>query len=106
MLPDTIIQGLTAVEIHWLASQANVSIDQTLQALKQAGLDAMPGGGAEIFAPRVRDIICPKKISGQTWLDIHRAAHQQGIRSNATMLIGHIETPEEIVEWYKSILED
>jgi aminodeoxyfutalosine synthase len=98
LLPEAIIQGLTAVEIDWLARHANQPLSDTLRALQEAGLSAMPGGGAEVFSPRVRELICPKKISGGRWLDIHRAAHALGIRSNATMLFGHIETPEEIVD--------
>jgi dehypoxanthine futalosine cyclase len=97
-LPEAIIQGLTAVEIDWLARHANQTLGNTLQALQEAGLDAIPGGGAEVFSQRVRELICPNKISGDRWLDIHRAAHALGIQSNATLLFGHIETPEEIVD--------
>src|SRR5207245_7421602 len=67
-------------------------------ALKEAGVDSLPGGGAEIFNPRVRKVICDHKVSGQQWLNIARTAHQLGLRSNATMLYGHIETEEERVE--------
>src|SRR5712692_730365 len=69
-----------------------------LLALKEAGVDSLPGGGAEIFNPRVRKVICDHKVSGQQWLNIARTAHQLGLRSNATMLYGHIETEEERVE--------
>ena len=69
-----------------------------LQALKDAGLGSLPGGGAEVFSGRVRDMICERKISGQTWLDVHRAAHEVGMVSNATMLYGHVEEPEELAD--------
>jgi aminodeoxyfutalosine synthase len=69
-----------------------------LLALKEAGVDSLPGGGAEIFNPRVRKVICDHKTSGQMWLAIARTAHQLGLRSNATMLYGHVETEEERVE--------
>jgi aminodeoxyfutalosine synthase len=103
ILPDTVIQGLTAVEIHWFAQQAGKTINETLSALKEAGLDAIPGGGAEIFAQRVRDRICPDKINAHLWLMIHKQAHELGIRSNATMLFGHIETDQEIIDHLKQL---
>jgi aminodeoxyfutalosine synthase len=95
--PKVHIQGFTAVEIEYLSKIAGLSIKDTLIKLKDAGLGSLPGGGAEIFADRVRKKICPKKISGEEWLNIHRIAHKIGIRSNATMLYGHIETVEERV---------
>lgn len=98
VLPGATLQALTAVEIHWLSTRSGKPVADVLTALKAAGLDAVPGGGAEVFASRVRERICPKKISAEQWLEVHRAAHSLGIRSNATMLFGHIETPEEIVD--------
>lgn len=98
VLPSTIIQGMTAVEIQWLADLEGLSVEDVLIRLKSAGLDAIPGGGAEIFSSRVRNSICPNKISAQKWLSVHRVAHSLGIPSNATMLFGHIETPEDIVD--------
>ncbi len=74
-------------------------------ALKDAGVDSLPGGGAEIFHPRVRKIICDHKVSGQQWLNIARTAHQVGLRSNATMLYGHIETEEERVSHLLALRE-
>ena len=74
-------------------------------ALKDAGVDSLPGGGAEIFNPRVRKVICDHKASGQQWLNIARTAHQIGLRSNATMLYGHIETEEERVEHLLALRE-
>ncbi len=98
LLPQTAVQALTAVEIQWLSDRAGQSVAEVLAELKAAGLDALPGGGAEVFSARVRDSICPRKISADQWLGVHQRAHCLGIPSNATMLFGHIETPEEIVD--------
>ncbi|MDI6735582.1 MAG: aminofutalosine synthase MqnE [bacterium] len=96
--PDVHLQAFTAVEIHHIAQTANLSIEEVLKRLKEVGLTSIPGGGAEVFATRVRNKICPKKIDGNTWLKIMELAHNLGIKSNATMLYGHIETIEERVE--------
>jgi aminodeoxyfutalosine synthase len=98
VLPGVIIQSFTAVEIDYLAQLHGISHHEVLATLRDAGLDSLPGGGAEIFAPRVREIICPKKIDGEKWLSVHRAAHELGMRTNATMLYGHVETIEERVD--------
>lgn len=92
------IQAFTAVEIDYLAKNARLTIDETLKKLKKAGLDTIPGGGAEIFSDRVRKVICKDKISGEDWLSVMNAAHNAGIPTNATMLYGHIETDEERVD--------
>jgi dehypoxanthine futalosine cyclase len=97
-LPEVTLQALTAVEVQWLSERSGRPVAEVLAALKAAGMDAVPGGGAEVFASRVRDRICPKKISAEQWLDVHRTAHSLGIPSNATLLFGHIETPEEIID--------
>ncbi|HAP67522.1 MAG TPA: aminofutalosine synthase MqnE [Nitrospinae bacterium] len=96
--PDVHIQGFTAVEIEYLSRIANLPIKDTLIKLRNAGLGSIPGGGAEIFAERVRKKICPEKISGEEWLNVHKTAHQIGMRSNATMLYGHIEIVEERID--------
>ena len=96
--PSVHLKAFTMVEIAFLAKRARLSIPQTLQQLKNAGVDSLPGGGAEIFADRVRPIICDHKIDGDQWLDTARAAHQLGLRSNATMLYGHIENDEDRVD--------
>ena len=96
--PGVHLKAFTMVEIGYFARISKLSIHDTLVALKDAGVDSLPGGGAEIFNPRVRKIICDHKVSGQQWLNIARAAHQIGLRSNATMLYGHIENDEERVE--------
>jgi aminodeoxyfutalosine synthase len=97
-LPNVHLKAFTAVEIQFFADLENISIEETLHRLREAGLDSMPGGGAEIFAPRVREIICKGKISGERWLEIVRVAHRMGLHSNATMLYGHVETYGERVE--------
>jgi aminodeoxyfutalosine synthase len=96
--PQVHLKAFTMVEVGYYARIAKLSIKETLQAMKDAGVDSLPGGGAEIFHPRVRKIICDHKVSGQRWLEIARTAHEIGLKSNATMLYGHIETPEERVD--------
>jgi aminodeoxyfutalosine synthase len=103
--PQYCIQGFTAVELDHLAILEKLSVREVLVQLQQAGLDSMPGGGAEIFSPRVRQQICPKKISGSRWLEIHETAHQLGIKTNATMLYGHIETMEERIDHMLALRE-
>jgi aminodeoxyfutalosine synthase len=92
------LQAFTAVEIEYFSRISSLSLKETLKKLKEAGLGSIPGGGAEVFSPRLREIVCPKKISGETWLEVLRTAHKMGIKSNATMLYGHIETVEEKVD--------
>jgi aminodeoxyfutalosine synthase len=96
--PQVHLKAFTMVEVGYYARISKLSIRDTLLAMKDAGVDSLPGGGAEIFHPRVRKIICDHKVSGQMWLQIARTAHEIGLRSNATMLYGHIETPEERVD--------
>ena len=95
LYPHIHLQALTAVEIEHIASVSGLTVKETLIRLKDAGLGSLPGGGAEIFSDRIRKKLCPKKISGSQWLNVLRTAHNLGIRSNATMLYGHIETVEE-----------
>jgi aminodeoxyfutalosine synthase len=96
--PQVHLKAFTMVEVGYYSRISKLSIRDTLLAMKDAGVDSLPGGGAEIFNPRVRKVICDHKVSGQRWLEIARSAHEIGLRSNATMLYGHIETPEERVE--------
>ena len=96
--PGIHLKAFTMVEVGYFSRISKRPIRDVLVALKEAGVDSMPGGGAEIFAPRVRKVICDHKVSGQQWLNIARTAHQVGLPSNATMLYGHIETDEERVE--------
>jgi aminodeoxyfutalosine synthase len=93
--PQVHLKALTMVEIAFLAKRAKLSIEETLRQLKSAGLDSLPGGGAEIFNERVRRVICDHKIDGDQWLDTARTAHKIGLKSNATMLYGHIENEED-----------
>lgn len=97
-MPDVHLQAFTAVEIQHLAEMAGMNARDVLVRLRDAGLGSLPGGGAEVFSPRIREELCPEKLSSDDWLTVMRTAHELGIRSNATMLYGHIETPEEKVE--------
>ena len=96
--PGIHLKCFTAVEIAFFADLYGMSDEQVLIALKEAGLDSLPGGGAEIFAERVRRKICHDKCGTDRYLEIHRLAHEMGMRSNITMLYGHIETAEERVD--------
>lgn len=96
--PKTKLQAFTAVEIDHIAKTAGMNIEETLKDLKSAGLDSLPGGGAEVFSDRVRQNLFPKKIPADRWLEIHETAHNLEIPTNATMLYGHIETAEEKVD--------
>jgi aminodeoxyfutalosine synthase len=89
--PEIHIKAYTGVEIEFFARIARLSIEEVLKRLIDAGLGSLPGGGAEIFHPEVREQICGAKASTETWLDVHRTAHRLGLHSNATMLYGHIE---------------
>jgi aminodeoxyfutalosine synthase len=85
------LKAWTGVELDWFCRQTGLTIREVLEDLIAAGLGSLPGGGAEIFHPEVRDKICEHKADAGRWIDIHRTAHQLGLRSNATMLYGHIE---------------
>ena len=98
LLPSVLVQGMTAAEIHCLAQREESPVIDVLQRLKDAGLGAISGGGAEIFADEVRAKICSRKISAEQWLNVHEQAHSLGLPTNATMLFGHIESPEDIVD--------
>jgi aminodeoxyfutalosine synthase len=104
-LPSLHIKAFTAVEIDHFAMISGLSLANILRSLKDAGLESMPGGGAEIFNPRVRNKICPEKISGRRWLKVMETAHKEGIRTNATMLYGHLETYRHRVEHMMKLRE-
>lgn len=104
-VPNLHIKAFTAVEIAFFAKFAKASYKQTIQTLRDAGLDSMPGGGAEVFAKSVRDETCPDKIPAEEWLSIHQAAHELGLRSNATMLAGIGESEEDRIEHYLYLRE-
>jgi aminodeoxyfutalosine synthase len=97
-LPHVALTALTAVEIDFVARLSKVGHREALERTIAAGHDTMPGGGAEVFSPRVRKIIADRKVPAETWLEVHREAHRQGLRTNATLLFGHFETPEEQVD--------
>jgi aminodeoxyfutalosine synthase len=96
--PQAIIKAFTAVEIAHFAKREGISAGEVLVRLKAAGVRRMPGGGAEIFSDRVRKLLCPEKLDAAGWLDVIRQAHEIGIKTNATMLYGHIETRRERLE--------
>jgi aminodeoxyfutalosine synthase len=96
--PEIHLKAYTAVEIEFFAQIARTSIEQVLRRLVDAGLGSLPGGGAEIFHPEVREEICGAKASTETWLEVHRTAHRLGLHSNATMLYGHIEKPRHRID--------
>jgi aminodeoxyfutalosine synthase len=95
--PQVHIKALTAVEIAHIARIEKMSVHDVLVALREAGLDTMPGGGAEVFSPGVRATIADRKLAGSEWIDVHRVAHKLGIRTNCTMLYGHVESVEDRV---------
>ena len=96
--PNLHVKAFTAVELDWLARKERKSVSEVLVELREAGLGSLPGGGAEIFTPYVREKICDTKLTGDGWLDIHRTAHKMGLRSNCTMLYGHIEDIEARID--------
>jgi len=93
--PNVHIKALTAVEIAHIARIEKMSVEGVLIALRDAGLDTLPGGGAEVFSSGVRATIADRKLAAEDWIDVHRVAHKLGIRSNCTMLYGHVETIED-----------
>lgn len=96
--PGVHLKAFTMVEIDWIARMGNRSITETIRDLRAAGMDSCPGGGAEIFERKVRDVICRNKISGERWLEIARECHREGVRTNATILYGHVEADEDRVD--------
>jgi len=102
---EVTIKAYSAVEIDDMAKNSGKSWEEVLKILKAAGLEALPGGGAEIFEPRIREQICPDKADAKTWLEIHRIAHKLGIRTNCTMLFGHIESRKDRVKHLLALRE-
>ncbi len=95
---DIHIHGLSPPEIHYLAEKENLSLPEVIERLKSAGLGSIPGGGAEILVDRVRRRISPRKCTAGQWLDVMRAAHEQGLRTTATMMFGHVETVKDRID--------
>ena len=101
--PQITIHGFSAIEIDFIAKVSRISVGEVLTRLKAKGLASIPGAGAEILNDRVRDIIAPRKIDAEVWIDVHRKAHELGIKSTATMMYGTMETDEEIVEHWDMV---
>lgn len=101
--PDKVIKAFSAVEIDYFSGISGLSNEEVLKQLQKAGLEMMPGGGAEIFDPEVRNVICPEKIPAEKWLEIHGKAHYLGIKTNATMLYGHIEKSEHKMKHLEAV---
>ncbi|HYA15323.1 MAG TPA: CofH family radical SAM protein [Syntrophales bacterium] len=96
--PDIFIVAFTAVEYDYFARINCLPLDEVFIMMKEAGLGALPGGGAEVFAPEIRNVIAPKKISGKRWLDVMRTAHGLELKTNATLLYNHLEKPADIAD--------
>ena len=103
--PTVTIHGFSAIEIDYIANRSKISISEVLSRLQAKGLSSIPGAGAEILSDRVRDIIAPKKLDKDKWLEVHREAHKLGIKSTATMMYGTVETTREIVEHWDLVRE-
>ncbi|HUR68378.1 MAG TPA: CofH family radical SAM protein [Candidatus Thermoplasmatota archaeon] len=103
--PGTHIQGMTGVEVDFLAKREKISLAESLRRLRAAGLDSIPGGGAEVFHPEARKRMLATKIAGERFLDVHREAHAQGIPTNVSILYGHVETHEERIDHMRRIRE-
>jgi aminodeoxyfutalosine synthase len=103
--PKLHLKAFTAIEILHLAWVGKMKVPQVLERLRAAGLDSLPGGGAEIFSQRVRDLICRGKETADEWLDVHRAWHRMNGRSTCTMLYGHVETIEERIDHFQRLRE-
>ncbi len=103
--PDLHVKAFTAVELDYMFRKAKLSVEEGMRQLHAAGLDSLPGGGAEIFHPEIREQICADKVDADGWLAIHEAAHKLGMHSNATMLYGHIEKFEHRVDHMRRLRE-
>ena len=103
--PDLHVKGFTAVELDYMFRKAKLSTEEGMQKLKDAGLQSLPGGGAEIFHEEIRKEIAGDKVSGEGWLEIHETAHKLGMHSNATMLYGHIEKYEHRIDHMRRLRE-
>lgn len=101
--PTITIHGFSSIEIDFIARASRISVEEVLQRLKAKGLASIPGAGAEILSDKVRDIIAPKKIDSEVWIDIHRKAHKLDIKSTATMMYGTIESDEDIIDHFDMI---
>jgi len=103
--PELHVKAFTAVELDYMFRKAKLTVEEGMKQLHEAGLDSLPGGGAEIFAPEIREQICADKVDADGWLAIHVAAHKLGMHSNATMLYGHIEKYEHRIDHMRRLRE-
>ena len=103
--PALHVKAFTAVELDYMFRKAKLSVEEGMKQLHSAGLDSLPGGGAEIFAPEIREKICADKVNADGWLRIHEVAHELGMHSNATMLYGHIEKYEHRIDHMRRLRE-
>ena len=101
--PQITIHGFSAIEINYIAKVSHLSIDEVLKRLKNAGLSSIPGAGAEILSDRVRDIIAPKKLDSDEWIEVHRRAHKLDIKSTATMMFGSVDNDEDVIEHWRRV---
>lgn len=101
--PTITIHGFSAIEVDYIARRSKLTLKETLLRLQKAGLASIPGAGAEILSDRVRDIIAPKKLSADRWIEVHKSAHEIGMKSTATMMFGTIENDEDIIEHWRRI---
>ncbi len=101
--PELAVHGFSPPEIYYLTQKENLSLDQVIGKLKKAGLDSIPGGGAEILSDRVRRMLAPRKCGSGQWLEVMRAAHEQGLKTTATMMFGHVESFDERLEHLEKI---
>lgn len=101
--PSITIHGFSSIEIDFIAKVSHISVEEVLERLHAKGLASIPGAGAEILSDKVRDVIAPRKIDSEVWIDVHRKAHKLGIMSTATMMFGTIESDEDIVDHFDMI---
>lgn len=101
--PTITIHGFSAIEVNYIAKVSHLSIPQVLERLKKAGLSSIPGAGAEILSDRVRDIIAPRKLDSNEWIEVHRQAHKLDIKSTATMMFGSVDNDDDIIEHWRRV---
>ncbi len=101
--PQITIHGFSAIEVNYIAKVSHLSIPEVLKRLKDAGLSSIPGAGAEILSDRVRDVIAPRKLDSDEWIEVHRQAHKLDIKSSATMMFGSVDNDEDIIEHWQRL---
>ena len=101
--PTITIHGFSAIEVNYISKVSRLSIPEVLKRLKKAGLSSIPGAGAEILSDRVRDIIAPRKLDSDEWIEVHRQAHKLDIKSTATMMFGSVDNDDDIIEHWRRV---